>query len=671
MEKKKNEDDLKTNEDVGLAEIQLTESNEVLKEKEKNLALDGGDRFSTSAKKLIGEERCLYCKLLGFRGLLGFVLILIIGGLLLFAYTQFSSKPFYLLLLVIGTLMHPIAFIYLLYKAVKDLSKNETLKNDKGREEEAETLSCIQLQWRCLKQSYCEVFDPDGKRYLSKTYTSEIMEYMNQIFAISYSYNCNFPTPILVAVLSLFTIEAMVVTCDTIWTVRNGLSVARRNNKIMLDIFLDIFCATVPVLIMYLGYGLIFTTTEFAFMAIIPAISANGKLYEIVDATIRERAAIYKNKLRTKSMKRFSFFKFYRDVKLDDENSRIPKEQMEATPWWVHWVFALLTSFYVLFLLSAIVSNIIVSSSFNCDHTFNKDNKIWESCQVKVPLCNNLFTPSCNCALLDLKVHNMTALPGNFVKMTALKKAFINHGPLKTLPSDIEQLISLRHFDLWDNQLTTLTENLGKMEIIKLNVAFNSLNEIPISIWGSKNLQYFDLSNNNISSVDDAIHNAIELRTLFLSNNSITESSLSSLPINLIVLNIEGNNLKAIPERINILTELRDLLMQNNIDIHSVPSGLLPRLKKLVKIDLRNNSISQLPDDFGDARNLKIAYFHGNEICSNLETVSRKIKKLFDNQIATCQKQCSPYCRDEWLERKSCLRECNSKECSFQNGVCL
>ena len=103
------------------------------------------------------EERCLHCKLLGFRGLLGFVLILLIGGLLLFAYRQFASPPFYVLLLIIVTFTHPILFLYLLYKAGRDASNNEIFKKDEKTEEKVEKISWIQIQWRCLKESYDEL----------------------------------------------------------------------------------------------------------------------------------------------------------------------------------------------------------------------------------------------------------------------------------------------------------------------------------------------------------------------------------------------------------------------------------------------------------------------------------------------------------------------------------
>ena len=135
------------------------------------------------------------------------------------------------------------------------------------------------------------------------------MEYVSQIFAISV-YNCNFPIILRTAILSVILVEALYVFIDTVWTIKHGISVSRRNNKVMIDVLLEVLSASVPLFIMRFAYELPFSQIEFIQLAIVPAIFSLVKLYEIVDAIIRERAFIYAKRYKEKAFKlrRLSFF---------------------------------------------------------------------------------------------------------------------------------------------------------------------------------------------------------------------------------------------------------------------------------------------------------------------------------------------------------------------------
>ena len=76
-------------------------------------------RATSAARKNDGpKERCFGCKLLGFRGFVCLLLSAGIGGLLIYAYTVFSARPWYILLVATFALCLPLKFIYLILSLV-------------------------------------------------------------------------------------------------------------------------------------------------------------------------------------------------------------------------------------------------------------------------------------------------------------------------------------------------------------------------------------------------------------------------------------------------------------------------------------------------------------------------------------------------------------------------
>ena len=118
---------------------------------------------------------------------------------------------------------------------------------------------------------------------------------------------------------------------------------------------------------------------------------------------------------------------------------------------------------------------------------------------------------------------------------------------------------------------------------------------------------------------------------------------------------------------------MKGLGFNDNLISH-VPNEIRA-LKKLFSIDLRNNNITKLPTEaiLALEKSLMYIYLHNNPICLNgwLEDdngVEAILSKMPD---AGCTAQCSMYCQDRYLSMKKCFRECNSKECGYQNGVCI
>jgi len=303
-----------------------------------------------------------------------------------------------------------------------------------------------------------------------------------------------------------------------------------------------------------------------------------------------------------------------------------------------------------------------------------------------------------NLEYLELKYTQITSLPESFGKLQNLKKAEISCNPLTTLPESFGELRNLKKVDLNNNQLNTLPESLSNLKKLeRIDLKLNKLTFLPESIGYLENVIELHAENNQLTSLPNTIEGMKALEWLDLSNNNLTSlpSSLKKLD-NLKTISLNGNNLDSIPE---FLTELKSLqnfgfgdkdvnYYRANMDIikklremkvsiprlppifwfyyREIPEHLIellpqicsrrsPRLiidatipetedfyvyveeNKIVGFNIVNQYIKNLPDNFGDFRDLKFLNLTRNKIsslpssignCVNLEVVN-----LSNNQV--------------------------------------
>ena len=643
----------------------------------------GRDIVRMSSKKLLArayatrvsyqtngvQERCHGCTLLGFRGLVCLALSVAIGGLLAYAYTVFNSRPLYILVIAILAFCIPLKFAFYLA-----LSSRAAADDGKQTPDTKVKHKCWQLL-SSVMEKFDELVDPDGKYYIIKTYASELGEYSAQLFAINV-YACSFPVWITTIFYASLALEAVAITIDTFWTMKHGLTVRRRNNRVMADIVLEVVSAMTPLLIMWFGYVISFTELEFVQIALVPAMFAMQKILEITEAILRERAIEY-HYLKKKT-KRLSFFAPWAEaVKLTkeetDENEILAQVQMQSTPRWAHIGFGLLTLVYALFLSSLVVGQLMLQPSIQCGIDA-MNTKVWDSCTVKVPFCKHVFSPTCNCVYLSVEKHNWTALPDIIKSMDAMKIMGIKHGPLETLP-ELPKLKKLTRIDLSFNRLSTVPASFGSLQhLTVLDIRNNCLNLLPATVWGHPNLVYLELANNNISTVAVTIETAKNLRYLFLGNNSVSIFPSSIIRVRTLkIIYLDGNKIAKIPANIGDLESLEVLYLHNNRFISAVPNSL-GRLSRLDTLDIRNNSIFSLPNDVMALKSLKWLYLENNPLCSGewiKKANNAAFVESFDQYDAGCSKQCSPYCPSYLQRQQTCMNECNSASCDYNNGKCL
>src|ERR1044072_5459094 len=122
---------------------------------------------------------------------------------------------------------------------------------------------------------------------------------------------------------------------------------------------------------------------------------------------------------------------------------------------------------------------------------------------------------------------------------------------------------------------------------------------------------------------------------------SLTGLNLTELPpelfelSNLIRLQLNDNEITIIPDEFSVFTQLRILWFQNN-KITEIPKAIC-QLFSLQELSLSSNQISVLPDAFSDLSNLKKLFLYNNNLGAIPEVICNipNLEKLFLDNIQT------------------------------------
>ncbi|MDR3215752.1 MAG: hypothetical protein LBT75_05735 [Bacilli bacterium] len=125
----------------------------------------------------------------------------------------------------------------------------------------------------------------------------------------------------------------------------------------------------------------------------------------------------------------------------------------------------------------------------------------------------------------------------------------------------------------------------------KLVITSNNLEEIPSTINLLSNLEYLDISSNNIGKITN-LDKLTKLKTLIIDNNSLTNINNISKIKSLETLSINSNSLFYLANDINNLINLKTLSLDNN----SINAITKIDALKLQSLSLKGNLLIALPD---------------------------------------------------------------------------
>lgn len=124
---------------------------------------------------------------------------------------------------------------------------------------------------------------------------------------------------------------------------------------------------------------------------------------------------------------------------------------------------------------------------------------------------------------LDASFNELTYLPTNIGhELVNLQKLLVHLNKIRSLPTSICEMRSLRHLDAHFNELCGLPLAIGRLtnlEILNVSSNFSDLTELPDTIGDLINLRELDLSNNQIHALPDTFGRLDKLTKLNLDQN--------------------------------------------------------------------------------------------------------------------------------------------------------
>ncbi|TPX45874.1 hypothetical protein SeLEV6574_g03584 [Synchytrium endobioticum] len=273
--------------------------------------------------------------------------------------------------------------------------------------------------------------------------------------------------------------------------------------------------------------------------------------------------------------------------------------------------------------------------------------------------------------IADNQIEELDPRIGEFQALTCLDA---HNNCLKEIPTTVLSLINLTHLNLSTNLLTTLPPAAFDLPLVDLNVSANKLTSLD-GVQHAVRLAVLDASDNDLTGELPDISSCINLTKLNLSKNrlrSIARTRWSNLT-KLNDMNLEGNelvsplfseNIVSLPSltrldlKFNKLTHLDDCITSpslldlfisynpcksiisvlghspklSTLEMRDCAFDALPddvvKLGDLTRLDISNNSISQLPPSLGKLVKLNVLSLTGNPIRLGIPASSGTVKIL-------------------------------------------
>ena len=413
---------------------------------------------------------------------------------------------------------------------------------------------------------------------------------------------------------------------------------------------------------MWFQYDISLSISEMLILTMWPSFILLSKLRSIVREIIRVRADRCVRQVQDTMVSSSDKNIYYAKTKI----ILLSEQQGKQMPKNVSKCFSIYSFLYGLFFFGVGISHLALHQTLKkCSETYNI------GCKVKIPFCNNLFSPTCNCAYLDIRNDNtLTALPQELSdEMTGLRKMYIYKCNLTTLPLRMEKLTEMTNFIIVHNKLKAF--NVDILQWKKLHELTLHNNKIKVynqkSLWTHPTISYVDMSYNVAIQVpsENTELSMPFLKLLAFSNNNVKFVNMfgkTQFPT-LTYLFLNGNTFISFPDK--SLKETLQYLGISRCKVKRLPQ-YLSEFDKLKYLDIRDNNISNINNDLKALikKNQIESYFSGNDgICKTPD--DEKTSK-------SCKPLCSKHCwRSTELNNGYCAYQCDSKECEYDGGDCV
>eukprot|EP00112_Aurelia_sp_Birch-Aquarium-sp1_P003995 Seg1452.3 transcript_id=Seg1452.3/GoldUCD/mRNA.D3Y31 product="Leucine-rich repeat-containing protein 40" protein_id=Seg1452.3/GoldUCD/D3Y31 len=215
---------------------------------------------------------------------------------------------------------------------------------------------------------------------------------------------------------------------------------------------------------------------------------------------------------------------------------------------------------------------------------------------------------------LNLSHNKFSSLPVSVTQLQVLKVLLLNGNILNKIPEEFGQLQNVDELDLADNKLTALPESFGNLiKLRKLNLSNNQLEMLPQNMGGLTALTYLNLRSNKLKSLPKGLDSMKCLDMLDCRANLISEFPPIEGEVNLKELCLSNNRIKELDSKLFQHLPMLMILDVKDNTIQNIPEEITT-LRKLERLDLTNNHISVLPNVIGNMENIKSISLDGNPL---------------------------------------------------------
>ncbi len=514
-----------------------------------------------------------------------------------------------------------------------------------------------------------KLFDINGDYYLIKSFVNELMEDYWQLYALVTVHLCTLPieiTTVFFFILVGETAYRFYMNSKALFPSGNKhITVHERDTQVTVDMFVDVFFLIVPLAMYRFVVFVNLPVQDLFLLTFMPTVTVFTKIKELIEDAICINAenliAEHQEALsERRSRRRQSLFGnlSFNEAVAVNQNRYFPKKAKIAV--------ALLSLFYCLFTMTLAIFQLASSGAMTKACNSEQTELIWKNCQVKVFFCRSFFEPSCNCAVLDVKKHNITELPDKFTGLNAMRKMTFRDGPLESLPEGMKGFTSISELNVAFTNLQAFDVDISGWEkIIVLSLWYNKMNRLHPSVWVHKGLINLVLNDNvglNFPSDPAAVY-LPSLGLITLQNNSvIIPKSLNSeqLPL-LSALYVNGNTIAS-------------------------PASLLQNNKGVLKVGVSRCNLTNLP--FSETGASQLQYLDARD--NNITHISKPLEMVAaaggddnfffarnpvckSNEALNCKPSCSKYCwgKKHAVFNKVCDPGCNTQMCEYDWGQCV
>ncbi|GIX74814.1 protein phosphatase PHLPP-like protein [Caerostris darwini] len=226
---------------------------------------------------------------------------------------------------------------------------------------------------------------------------------------------------------------------------------------------------------------------------------------------------------------------------------------------------------------------------------------------------NELETISCKqvplyLERLDISHNNFEFLPEWITDAKSLHTISADHNNLSHVPTEIFSCCNLMDLRLNHNLLVKLPDFLSQCHMKSLSLQYNRFEKLPYNFfWALPCLEMLNLSYNSLKSIPVSCDSIINLKSLLLSGNQLSDLSnlISLLKLSRIeCLHLAYNGIKELPEGFfQTLHFLRTLSLCGN-ELESISSHI-SKAHSLEKLYLHSNRLISIPK-FSETNNLQV-----------------------------------------------------------------